>query len=163
MKELSVAPKERINVKFVPATGGQQGEVELPLKMVVIGDFRGSPDDTPLEDRRNVEIDKNSFSDVFREMNLERAIEVKDTLREDDPDATLNLTLKFETLQDFEPDSIVQQIPELKKLADLREALTALKGPLGNMPAFRTALGELIEDSAKRDALLSELAKNQAE
>lgn len=163
MKELSVAPKERINVKFVPATGGQQEEVELPLKMVVIGDFTGSPDDTPLEDRRNVEIDKNSFADVFREMNLERAIEVKDTLREDDPDATLNLTLKFETLQDFEPDSIVQQTPELKKLADLREALTALKGPLGNMPAFRTALGELVEDSAKRDALLSELAKNQAE
>lgn len=157
MKELSVAPKERINVKFVPATGDQQEEVELPLKMVVLGDFTGRADETPLEERRTTEIDKNNFGDVLREMELERTIEVQDTLREDDPDATLNVNLKFESLQDFEPDAIVQKVPELKKLAELREALTALKGPLGNMPAFRKALGELIEDAGNRDALLKEL------
>ncbi len=157
MKELSVAPKERINVKFVPATGDQQEEVELPLKMVVLGDFTGRADETPLEERRTTEIDKNNFGDVLREMELERTIEVQDTLREDDPDATLNVNLKFESLQDFEPDAIVQKVPELKKLAELREALTALKGPLGNMPAFRKALGELIEDADNRDALLKEL------
>ncbi len=158
MKELSVAPKERINVKFVPATGNQQEEVELPLKMVVLGDFTGRADEAPLEDRRATEIDKNNFGDVLREMNLERSIEVQDTLREDEPDAILNVNLKIDSLQDFEPDAIVQQVPELKKLADLREALTALKGPLGNMPAFRKALGELIEDSNNREALLKELS-----
>lgn len=157
MKELSVAPKERINVKFVPATGGQQEEVELPLKMVVLGDFTGRADETPLEERRSTEIDRNNFGDVLREMELERTIEVQDTLREDDPDATLNVNLKFESLQDFEPDAIVQKVPELKKLAELREALTALKGPLGNMPSFRKALGELIENADNRDALLKEL------
>ncbi|WP_039018351.1 type VI secretion system contractile sheath small subunit [Halocynthiibacter namhaensis] len=163
MKELSVAPKERINVKFVPATGGQQEEVELPLKMVVLGDFTGCADETPLEERRSTEIDKNNFGDVLREMELERTIEVKDTLREDDPDATLNVNLKFESLHDFEPDAIVQKVPELKKLAELREALTALKGPLGNMPSFRKALGELIENSDNRDALLKELDAGNGE
>lgn len=157
MKELSVAPKERINVKFVPATGGQQEEVELPLKMVVLGDFTGRADETPLEERRSTEIDKNNFGDVLREMELERTIEVQDTLRDDDPDATLNVNLKFESLQDFEPDAIVQKVPELKKLAELREALTALKGPLGNMPSFRKALGELVDNADNREALLKEL------
>lgn len=157
MKELSVAPKERINIKFVPATGDQQEEVELPLKTVVLGDFTGRADDTPMEERRGVEIDKNSFADVLKEMNLEQDLEVKDTLREDDPDATLNVKLNFESMQDFAPDAIVQQVPELKKLADLREALTALKGPLGNMPAFRKALGELVADPDKRAALLAEV------
>ena len=28
----SVAPKERINIKYTPATEGQTDEVELPLK-----------------------------------------------------------------------------------------------------------------------------------
>ncbi len=157
MKELSVAPKERINIKFVPATGDQQEEVELPLKTVVLGDFTGRADDTPMEERRGVEIDKNSFADVLKEMGLEQDLEVKDTLRDDDPDATLNVKLNFESMQDFAPDAIVQQVPELKKLADLREALTALKGPLGNMPAFRKALGELVADSDKRAALLAEI------
>ncbi|AUG55436.1 type VI secretion system contractile sheath small subunit [Thalassospira marina] len=156
MRDSSVAPKERINVKFVPATGDQKEEVELPLKMVVMGDFAGKADDTPLENRKAVEIDKNSFGNVLREMNLERTLQVDDVLR-GDPDATLSLKLKFESLQDFSPDSIVEQVPELKKLADLREALTALKGPLGNLPAFRRALSEIVDDPEKRDALLAEL------
>ena len=42
-KEGSVAPKERINIKYVPATGDQQAEIELPLKLVVLGDFKGHP------------------------------------------------------------------------------------------------------------------------
>ena len=35
----SVAPKERINIRYVPATGDEQAEVELPHKMLVMGDF----------------------------------------------------------------------------------------------------------------------------
>lgn len=163
MKSLSVAPKERINVKFVPATNGQQEEVELPMKMVVVGDFSGRADDTPLEERRPVSIDKNTFASVLKDANLERDLEVRDVLRADDPDATMSLKLKFEKLSDFSPDAIVNQVPELKKLADLREALTALKGPLGNMPNFRKALGDLIEDADKRKAVLAELdAANEA-
>ncbi len=156
MSDGSVAPKERINVKFVPATGDQQEEIELPLKTVILGDFSGRPDDTPLEDRKAIDIDKNSFGDVLREMELERTVEVKDVIG-DDPEASITANLKFETLQDFSPDSIIEQVPQLKQLSDLREALTALKGPLGNMPAFRKAIGEIVSDPAKRDELLAEI------
>lgn len=45
----SVAPKERINIKYVPATDGEQAEVELPHKMLVLGDF-GLDDARALED-----------------------------------------------------------------------------------------------------------------
>ena len=163
LKSLSVAPKERINVKFVPATGDQKAEVELPLKMMVVGDFSGQSDETPLEERKPVSIDKNTFASVLKDMGLERDLEVKNVLVDDDPEATLRLSLKFEKLSDFAPDAIVEQVPELKKLAELREALTALKGPLGNMPAFRKALGELIEDDVKREALMSEIKTSNAE
>ena len=46
----SVAPKERINIKYVPATGDQQAEVELPLKLLVTGDFKGHGELSALED-----------------------------------------------------------------------------------------------------------------
>lgn len=161
-KELSVAPKERINVKFVPATGGQQEEIELPMKMVVLGDFTGKPDDTPLEDRKAIDVDKNSFAKVMKEMNLETTVEVKNVLV-DDPEATLRATLKFEALQDFSPDSVAQQVPDLKKLLDLREALTALKGPLGNMPAFRKSLAEILENPDQRKQLFEQLGSNFSE
>lgn len=157
----SVAPKERINVKFVPSTGDQQAEIELPMKTIVVGDFTGRADDSPIEGRQAVEIDKHTFNSVMKEMDLERTLEVKDVLSEEDDDATLTMSLSFETLKDFEPDSIAQKVPELKKLLELRDALSGLKGPLGNMPAFRKALNELMEDPDARGKILAQIEKSQ--
>ena len=49
-KEVSVAPKERVNIKFKPATGNVKEEVELPLKLLMVGDFTGRADDRPVEE-----------------------------------------------------------------------------------------------------------------
>ena len=43
-KEGSVAPKERVNITYKPATGGAQEDVELPLKILMLGDFTGRAD-----------------------------------------------------------------------------------------------------------------------
>ncbi|NER63882.1 type VI secretion system contractile sheath small subunit, partial [Pseudomonas sp. MAFF212427] len=61
----SVAPKERINIKYVPATGDQQSELELPLKLLVTGDFKGQPEHVALEERQAVRIDKDTFNEVL--------------------------------------------------------------------------------------------------
>ncbi|ASA57986.1 type VI secretion system contractile sheath small subunit [Vibrio gazogenes] len=155
-KEGSVAPKERINIKYVPATGDQQAEIELPLKTLVVGDFKGHTEETPVEDRQSVSVDKNNFESVMRESNLSISATVKNKLG-DDPDAELPVELSFKSLQDFAPDSVAAQVPELNKLIELREALVALKGPLGNIPAFRERLQALIASEESREKLLAEL------
>lgn len=80
---------------------------------------------------------------------------VPNKLGGENPDLAMNL--KFSHLKDFEPDQIVRQIPELGKLMELRDALKALKGPLGNVPAFRKKLQELVGDTSVREKLLKEL------
>ena len=67
------------------------------------------------------------------------------------------VNLKFESLADFQPDSIVEKVPELRQIVELRGALKALKGPLGNIPDFRKKLQELVQDEATRERLLKEL------
>lgn len=155
-KEGSVAPKERINIKYVPATEGQIAEVELPLNVLVVGDMKGRTEDTTIEERAMVSIDKNTFSSVMGEMDIKLNINVPNKLSEKEDDE-LNVNLGISSLSDFSPDNIVNAVPELKKLLELREALTAVKGPLGNVPAFRARLAELLENDESREQLLKEL------
>ncbi len=155
-KESSVAPKERINIKYVPATGDAQAEIELPLKMLVVGDFTGKSDEAALEDRKAVSIDKNNFTAVMRESDLSISTTVPNRLT-DEKESELALSLQINSLADFSPDALVSQVPELHQLMALREALVALKGPLGNIPAFRNRLQELVNDQASREKLLAEL------
>ncbi|EOX3334276.1 type VI secretion system contractile sheath small subunit [Vibrio cholerae] len=155
-KEGSVAPKERINIKYIPATGDAQAEVELPLKTLVVGDFKGHAEQTPLEERATVTVDKNNFEAVMRESELKITATVKNKLT-DDETAELPVELNFKSLADFAPDAVASQVPELKKLIELREALVALKGPLGNIPAFRERLQSLLNSEESREKLLAEL------
>jgi type VI secretion system protein ImpB len=155
-KEGSVAPKERVNIVYKPATGDAKEEVELPLKVLVMGDFSLKDDPTPVEDRKAINVDKDNLGDVLEAQNVDLNINVKNTLS-DEPDAQMSLNLDFKSFKDFEPDAIIQKVPELKQLLDLREALTALKGPLGNVPAFRKKIQDLIQDEGTRARLLGEL------
>ena len=155
-KEGSVAPKERVNIVYRPATGDAQEEVELPLKLMVLGDFTLKQDDRLLEDRDPVNIDKDNFNDVMRAQQLSVKANVANKLSED-PEAQMTVDLKFQTLKDFEPDAIVKNVPELAKMMELREALKALKGPLSNVPDFRKKLQELVGDEETRTKVLQEL------
>ena len=79
-KEGSVAPKERDNIVYRPATGDAKEEVELPLKLLVLGDFTLSPDERPVEERKPINIDKDTFGDVLKAHNLKLDVNVPDKI-----------------------------------------------------------------------------------
>ncbi|NVI99111.1 type VI secretion system contractile sheath small subunit [Myxococcus sp. AM009] len=155
-KESSVAPTERVNIVYKPATGNAQEQVELPLKVLMLGDFTGQEDARPLEQRAPINVDKANFNEVMAQQNLKVTLTAADKLSAD-PGATMNVSLQFKNLNDFSPESVVNQVPELKKLLELRSALNALKGPLGNLPAFRKKLQAMLADEDGRKALIKEL------
>jgi len=153
----SVAPKERVNITYKPATGDRQAEVELPLKMLFIGDYTGHADERPLEERRPVNVDKDNFQQVLGEHNLSLEIGVPNALVDEKDAGDLAVKLRFKKLADFGPDAVAEQVPELRQLLELRSALTALKSPLGNVPAFRKKLQTLLGDAGAREKLIREL------
>lgn len=155
-KQGSVAPKERVNIVYKPATGDAREEKELPFKLVVMGDFTHSDDERMVEDRDPVSIDKDNFDDVLKAQNLRLKISVKDKLPSQKDDE-LGVDLAFETMADFSPDRIVRQVPQLRKLLQLRESLKALKSPLSNIPEFRKKIQAQIQDLDIREKLLEEL------
>jgi type VI secretion system protein ImpB len=155
-KEGTVAPKERVNIVYRPATGDAKEEVELPLKLLVVGDFTSRQDDRMIEDRDPINIDKDNFNEVMKGQNLKLDVSVADKLS-GDPDKELNLSLNFEAIKDFNPENIIKNTPELSKLLELRDALQALKGPMSNRPEFRKKIQEIVKDEAAKEKLLKEL------
>lgn len=156
-KESTVAPKERINVTYKPATGGAKEQTELPLKLMVLGDFTQRADERRIEDRKPISIDKNTFDDVLAKQEIQLTLSVPNRLQEDASHDELAIQLNIRSLKDFHPDQLVEQVPELKKLMELRDALVSLKGPLGNAPAFRKAIESVLGDGDSRERVLKEL------
>lgn len=157
-REASAAPKERINVTFKPATGGAQEEIELPLKVTVLGDFRHRHDDRHLLDRKPVKVNRNNFADVMAKQDLSMEFAVPRKLKDSDSDVDMQVKLNIGNMRDFEPESIIHQVPELHQLDMLRQALVSLKGPLGNLPAFRKTLEDILKDPRQREAILREVS-----
>jgi len=156
----SVAPKERINIRYVPATGDQQEDVELPLNLLVVGDFTARQSETPIEERTPINIDKDNFNEVLEGFSPKVQASVENKLVEEEG-AKLSVELDFTNLKDFSPESVVKSVPELNSLLELREALVSLKGPLGNVPAFRKKIAALLQDEEARNKLLKELNLDQ--
>ncbi len=156
MADGSVAPKERVNIVYKSNTGDLTEDVELPLKLLMLGDFTGKEKDDPVEDREPVNINKDNFNDVMSGMNLSINLNVKDTLSEKDDDE-MSIQLDIKSMQDLGPDSVASQVPELNSMLEMRKALLALKGPLGNVPAFRKTIQSILNDDDSRAVIMEEL------
>ena len=154
MAENSVAPKERINITYKTKTNNQEADVELPLKLMVMANLTGR-NDTPVEDREVVSINKINFDQVMQKMDIKTnfAVENKLGLGSDE----INVELKISNMKDFSPDNIAKQIPEINQLLELRKALVSLKGPMGNIPDFRKAVLDALKDKKTKQELLLEI------
>ena len=141
--DATVAPRVGMYIKYRAATGDTSGEVELALSLLVIGNLHGNADEVPLEHRPCISINQQNFNAVMKEANLQLAF---------------NIAHPHASGGNREVSRIARQVPELNRLLQLREALVALKGPLGNMPAFRQRLEALLHNPEARHHLLHELS-----
>ncbi len=165
-KEASVAPKERVNIVYKAAIGDAQEEKELPLKLLMVGDYTQREETAAVEDRAAIPINKDNFNEVMQNLRLGLTLNVDDRLAE--PEAggepgRLAVKLEFRSMNDFRPEAVAEQVPELNQLLQLRSALQALKGPLGNVPAFRNRIESIITDPTLRQEILNELETKKEE
>ena len=156
MADGSVAPKERINIAYKSNTGNASESVELPLKLLVLDDFTGKESDEVIEDRDPINVNKDNFNDVVKSHQLSMGFSVANKLEESSED-DINVDLTINSIKDFDPAKVAEQVPELASLLELRRALQALRGPLGNVPAFRKTIQAILENDDTRDQVMAEL------
>lgn len=102
-------PKARINLKLDLHTGGASKKMELPLKLLVAGDFSNGQESAQISERKKVNITKNNFDSVLSEYSPKLNLTVKNTLSEDGGEDSIQLT--FQSMKDFTPEQVAAQIP----------------------------------------------------
>lgn len=154
----------RVQISYDVETGGAIEMKELPFVMGVLGDFTGQPAEpmAKLKERKFVEIGPDNFDDVLKSMKPHLAFKV-DNMLSDDPDAgKIGVDLKFESLEDFSPDRVAQQVGPLQKLLELRQNLADLRGSLQGNDKLEEILQATLTDQEKLDKLRGELGSSDS-
>ncbi|AYN27058.1 type VI secretion system contractile sheath small subunit [Buttiauxella sp. 3AFRM03] len=148
-------PKARVNIKLDLHTGGAQKKMELPLKLLSIGDFSNGKAEGTLSEREKININKNNFDNVLADLNPEVSLTVKNTLTDEGGEESIRL--QFRSMKDFEPEQVARQIPQLKAMLAMRNLLRDLKSNLLDNVTFRKELEIILKDASLSDELRNEL------
>jgi type VI secretion system protein ImpB len=148
-------PPARVNL-FLEIKGedGIQRQ-ELPLRLLVLGDFKGSDDPEPLEDRERINVNKDNFGQVMSSMNIEADLIVPNRLSRNEKEMRVNL--QIEDLDSLHPEHVAQQVPVLRDLVAMRNLLVDLRNRVITTRQFRQKLESVVADPAARERLQGDL------
>jgi type VI secretion system protein ImpB len=136
----------RVHITYDVQVGDAIEKRDLPFVVGVLADLSGTPDKPlpPIAKRKFVSIDRDNVNDVIKKIGPRLAFKVPNRLNEDD--TKLNVELRFESMDDFQPAKIAQQITPLRKLLELRNSLANLRSSLIGNEKLETLLQEMIQN-----------------
>jgi type VI secretion system protein ImpB len=147
-KEGRVRPP-RVHITYDVETGGAIEKRDLPFIVGVLADLSGMPEKPlpAMKDRKFVDIDRDNFNAVLKKINPRIAFKVPNKLSEDD--TKLGVELRFESMEDFHPARVANQIDPLRKLLDVRKSLANLRSSLIGNDKLEKLLQDVIQNQEK--------------
>ncbi|MCH8532173.1 MAG: type VI secretion system contractile sheath small subunit [Saccharospirillum sp.] len=150
-------PRARVNIALDLETGGATKKKELPLKMLVMGDFSNGKGEGAVNERERVNITKDNLEQVMKGMAPEMNFSVPNRITNDDSE--IRVALKVEGYKDFHPEQVAYQIPEVNELLSMRNLLKDLKSNLLDNGSFRKEVERVLQTDADLTSLKEELKK----
>jgi type VI secretion system protein ImpB len=149
--------KPRVHITYQVETEGAVVEKELPFVTGVLGDFSGNPTQPlkPLKDRKFIQIDRDNFNDVMARMTPGLNLKVENTLAGDGSQMAVNL--KFNSMDDFAPGNVVNQVDPLKKLLETRDKLRDLLTKVDRSEDLEGLLENVLKNTEQLKKLSGEL------
>jgi type VI secretion system protein ImpB len=143
----------RVQITYDVEVGGALELKELPFVVGVLGDFVGKPEEAlpGVKQRKFIEIDRDNFDQVLAGMKPRLAFTTENKLQDDG--SKMGVELKFNSMEDFEPDQIVQQVEPLRKLVDARQKLSDLLSKMDGNDKLETLLNDVLANADKQKEL----------
>ncbi len=160
-KRLQKVRPPRVQLTYDVEKGDAIEQKELPFVMGVTGDFSGNPE-LPLpklKDRKFVNVDLDNFDDVMKGAAPRAAYRVPNQLS--DQGGEFAVELKFNSIDDFRPEAVVQQVEPLRKLLEARTKLADLRNKLAGNEKLEDILSDVLASTEKLSDLGKETRKGE--
>ncbi|MFZ6674173.1 type VI secretion system contractile sheath small subunit [Undibacterium sp. Xuan67W] len=161
-KRLQKVRPPRVQMTYDVEIGDAIENKELPFVLGVVGDFGGNSEieQKRLKDRKFVSLDRDNFDEVMKGIEPRAAFRVANELS--DEGGQFAVDLKFKSIDDFRPESIVQQVEPLKKLLEARTKLADLRNKLAGNDKLEDILNDVLNNTEKLVSLSKQTTKQES-
>ena len=162
-EKLKRVRKPRVHITYEVETEGAQILRELPFVVGILGDFSGDPTEPlrPLAERKFIQIDRDNFNEVMARMTPGLNLRVDNKLADDGTE--LAVALKFNSIEDFEPARVAEQVPALKALLDTRNKLRDLMSKVDRSEKLESLLEQILTNENELKSLSGQLGLEKKE
>ena len=146
-KKLQRIRPPRVQLTYDVEVGDGKEVKELPFVIGVLGDFSAASEleKTKLKDKKFINVDLDNIDEVMESLAPRANFQVENTLTEEGGRMLIDLT--FNSMQDFRPENVVQQVDPLRKLVEARERLTELRNKISNNERLEDLLDEVLQNT----------------
>jgi type VI secretion system protein ImpB len=162
-EKLKRVRKPRVHITYEVETEGAEILRELPFVVGILGDFSGDPTEPlrPLSERKFIQIDRDNFNEVMARMTPGLNIRVDNKLADDGSE--MAVALKFNSIEDFEPGRVAEQVPALKALLDTRNKLRDLMSKVDRSEQLENLLEQILKNEGELKSLSGQLGLDKQE
>jgi type VI secretion system protein ImpB len=160
-KRLQRVRPPRVQLTYDVEIGDAIEQKEIPFVVGVMGDFSGNSENPQpkLKDRKFVNVDLDNFDDVLEGMAPRAVYRAKNTLSEKGGEFAVDLT--FKSMEDFRPESVVQQVEPLRKLLEARTKLSDLRNKLSGNDKLEDVLNDVLSNTENLKRLGDEAKREE--
>ena len=160
-KRLQRVRPPRVQLTYDVEIGDAIEQKELPFAMGVLGDFSGNPLNAQpkLKDKKFVSVDLDNFDEVMSAMAPRAVYRVPNKLT--DKGGEFAVELNFNSIDDFRPEAVVQQVEPLKKLLEARTKLADLRNKLAGNEVLEDILNDVLRSTEKLEILGKERTEEE--
>jgi len=162
-QKLARVRRPRVHITYDVETEGAEVLRELPFVVGILGDFSGDPTQAlrPLAERKFVQIDRDNFNDAMTRMSPGLNLRVANKLTDDGSE--MAVSLKFNSIDDFEPARVAEQVPALRALLETRNKLRDLMSKVDRSEELESLLEQVLTNENEMKALSEQLGLGKQE
>lgn len=138
-------PKSRITLRYRTEINGTPADIDLPLRLLVLGDFSlGTSKDRKmdLEERKARQLDGTNTAAIMKDMGIALSFKAPNKI---DPQNSeeIDCNIPIKGMKSFQPDEVAKSIPKLRALLTLKKLLLEVESNIGNSKEFRKLVSDL--------------------